>query len=90
MPRRPEAAASGRYIPKPIPAETGREKWLRQYQASMKKMAAAIEKTKKEERLDQYLAPHPLLGKITLRELAYFTIHHSHHHLESIRHMTSG
>ena len=82
--------ASGRYIPKPIPAETGREKWLRQYQASMKKMAAAIEKTKKEERLDQYLAPHPLLGKITLRELAYFTIHHSHHHLESIRHMTSG
>ena len=82
--------ASGRYIPKPIPEGTGREKWLRKYEQSMIKMAAVIGKIKNEERLDQYLAPHPLLGKITLRELAYFTIYHSHHHLETIRKMTGG
>lgn len=82
--------ASGRYIPKAIPESTGREKWLRKYEQSMIKMAAVIGKIKNEERLDQYLAPHPLLGKITLRELAYFTIYHSHHHLESIRKMTGG
>ena len=38
-----------------------------------------------EEDLDRYLAPHPLLGKITLRELAYFTIYHTHHHLQIIK-----
>lgn len=35
--------------------------------------------------LDQYLAPHPLLGKITLRELGYFTIYHTEHHLAIIK-----
>ena len=29
-----------------------------------------------EEQPDQYLAPHPLMGRITLRELCYFTIYH--------------
>lgn len=82
--------ASGRYIPKPIPESSGREKWLRKYETSMIKMAGSIGEIKNEERLDQYLAPHPLLGKITLRELAYFTIYHSYHHLESIRKMTGG
>ncbi|MBP6590174.1 MAG: DinB family protein [Chitinophagaceae bacterium] len=82
--------ASGRYIPKPIPASTGREKWLRQYETSMIKIAGTIGKIKQEERLDQYLAPHPLLGKITLRELTFFTIYHSHHHLDSIRKMTGS
>jgi len=36
-----------------------------------------------EEELDQYLLPHPLLGKVTLREMLYFTIYHvEHHHLQ--------
>ena len=34
-----------------------------------------------EEQLDRYLLPHPLLGKLTMREMLYFTIYHvSHHH----------
>ncbi len=33
-----------------------------------------------EEQLDEYVVPHPLLGKITIRELFYFTIYHAHHH----------
>jgi hypothetical protein len=44
----------------------------------------------KDPQLDKYIAPHPLLGKITLRELGYFTIHHMYHHLESIQKMTAG
>jgi hypothetical protein len=56
----------------------------------MIKIAGTIGKIKQEERLDQYLAPHPLLGKITLRELTFFTIYHSHHHLDSIRKMTGS
>ncbi len=33
-----------------------------------------------EEALDQYILPHPLLGKLTLREMLYFTAHHVSHH----------
>lgn len=33
-----------------------------------------------ESELDIYRLPHPLLGKITLREMLYFTIHHVQHH----------
>jgi hypothetical protein len=34
-----------------------------------------------EEELDRYLLPHPLLGKLTMREMLYFTSYHvTHHH----------
>ncbi len=33
-----------------------------------------------ENELDEYILPHPLLGKITLREMLYFTIYHVEHH----------
>lgn len=33
-----------------------------------------------EKDLDKYLLPHPLLGKLTVREMLYFTIHHVQHH----------
>jgi hypothetical protein len=34
--------------------------------------------------LDRYLIPHPLLGKLYLREMLYFTIYHTQHHLRAI------
>lgn len=37
-----------------------------------------------ETELDTLQAPHPLLGKLTLRELMYFTIYHAEHHLRSV------
>lgn len=33
-----------------------------------------------EEELDQCILPHPLLGKITFREMIYFSIYHVDHH----------
>ena len=33
-----------------------------------------------EEELDKYRLPHPLLGKLTLREMGQFTIYHVQHH----------
>ena len=37
-----------------------------------------------EEELDLYNCPHPVLGKITVREILYFTIYHVQHHNETI------
>lgn len=39
-----------------------------------------------ESALDKYILPHPLLGKITLREMLYFTAYHASHHGKSIQH----
>ena len=77
--------ASGRFIPKPISASYGKQKMLNQFKRSMDKLMQAIKSKWKDPQLDRYIAPHPLLGKITLRELGYFTIHHTYHHLESIQ-----
>lgn len=79
--------ASGRYIPKAIPASYGKKRLLDEYMQAMKRYGHACTRGKQGANPDQYLAPHPLLGKITLRELNYFTIYHTLHHLDSIRRM---
>lgn len=37
-----------------------------------------------EEQLDRLILPHPLLGKLTLREMLYFTAYHAKHHQQLI------
>ncbi|MCB9231628.1 MAG: DinB family protein [Bacteroidia bacterium] len=38
-----------------------------------------------EKDLDGYLMPHPLMGKILVREMLFFTHFHALHHLQSIK-----
>lgn len=38
-----------------------------------------------EEELDQFAIPHPLLGKISIREMLYNAIHHVQHHEKMTR-----
>lgn len=42
-----------------------------------------------EQDLDIYLIPHPIIGKITLRELLFFTVYHLRHHLKTIQHLAA-
>jgi hypothetical protein len=60
---------------------------LNAFYTSMKKMGNALHKKWKEEEPDKYIVGHPLLGKITVRELGYFNIYHTLHHLDSIKKM---
>jgi hypothetical protein len=55
----------------------------------MSRLANAIDKKWADSQLDQYIVPHPLLGKITLRELCYFTIYHTYHHLAIVKERVS-
>lgn len=75
--------ASGRYIPKV--SVTRKFPLMQHWQKLSEKYLESLELNWKDAQLDQYLAPHPLLGKITLRELCYFTIYHTQHHLEIIK-----
>ncbi len=77
--------ASGPFIPKTMLADYGKEKILNEFADSVNRLANCIEKKWTDPQLDKFIAPHPLLGKITLRELGYFTIHHIRHHLQIIK-----
>lgn len=42
-----------------------------------------------ERRLDTHQLPHPLLGKLTVREMLFFTLYHQRHHVAVVqRHLT--
>ena len=76
--------ASGRYIPRPIAIKYGKEKLLANWNKATVKFISALRRNRTEKDLDAYLAGHPLLSRITLRELCYFTIFHTDHHLQGI------
>ena len=72
--------ASGPFIPATIRFEK-KDELIKKYSLQKQKLISKIEK-QSETDLDKYILPHPLLGKVTLREMLYFTIHHNEHHLE--------
>jgi hypothetical protein len=80
--------ASSRFVPKPIDVRYGKQKLVDSWKASTATYLAALTSKRTEEDLDKYLARHPLLGRITLRELCYFTIFHTEHHLKTIQSLT--
>ena len=77
------AKASGPYIPKK--RDYQRELLQQRIKAQGDKLIAAINNKWTEEQLDKYVIKHPILGLLTLRELAYFTIYHNGHHIDTIK-----
>ncbi len=80
--------AAGRFVPKRIDIKYGKERLLQNWNKAASKFIGAIKNKTSESKLDSYLVNHPLLGKITLRELCYFTIYHTEHHLNIINKIT--
>jgi len=75
--------ASGPFIPPFISFEK-KDELIKKYAEQKQKLITKIEK-QSEKDLDVYILPHPLLGKVTLREMLYFTIHHNEHHFELLK-----
>ena len=76
------AQASGRYLPKPENPENIEEKkmqLLEQFSKASSDLVLVAEKWTESE-LERYLLPHPLIGKLTIREMLYFTIYHNLRH----------
>lgn len=70
--------ATGRFIPKAVPVEK-RNRIRRALDHELRRLCAGLDSFTEKE-LDQYVLPHPLLGKLTLREMMFFTIYHVQHH----------
>ena len=77
------AQASGRYLPnqaKPDSnAETKKMELLDQFSNASAELVSAAEKWDDKE-LDDFVLPHPILGKLTIREMLFFTIYHNLRH----------
>jgi DinB superfamily len=70
--------ASGVFIPPQIPLSQ-RKKLVQKLNAAASRLAALVEAVSEKD-LDTCLLPHPAMGKMTLREMIYFTIYHVNHH----------
>ena len=70
--------APSRFVPKQVD-----ENGLKDLQAAITEHVEILARRSgrwSDRRMDSYLVPHPLLGKLTLRELLYFTCYHAEHH----------
>jgi hypothetical protein len=70
--------ASGRFVPKKVPLEN-KNALIENLQHEVGRLQQKLNRFSEAE-LDLYILPHPLLGKLTLREMLYFTIYHVAHH----------
>jgi hypothetical protein len=72
------AKATGSFIPPKIGFDK-KNALINELNSIITKINTGVEKFSEED-LDNCLLPHPLLGKITFREMLYFTIDHVDHH----------
>lgn len=75
--------ATGKYVPPAVEFSLKHE-----IVSGILKTAAIIAerlKKKTEKSADSIVLPHPLIGKITLREMMYFTLYHVDHHHQIVK-----
>lgn len=69
--------------PRPEDMQVDKQTVMERFTAVYQALTEALTSWSDQE-LDMYLIPHPALGKLTIREMLYFTSIHTHHHLERL------
>ena len=81
--------ATGRYVPRSINLDKKKQS-IHQLLKLVQELTEKVDKFT-EEQLDLYVLPHPLLGKLTVREMLFFTIHHvEQHHKITLRNLSNN
>lgn len=81
--------ASGRYVP--APAEPTAEYGATRQRDLLARWGRVNERFRaglrgwSERDLDHLRLPHPILGRITAREMAFFALYHGHHHVAAAK-----
>jgi hypothetical protein len=77
------AQASGKFLPSQETAtddcDEKKKALIDQWSKVNAELLSTVEKWDETE-LDQYQLPHPILGKLTIREMLFFTIYHNLRH----------
>lgn len=78
---------AGRFAPRAVPApddaSARQREIISEFRAAVRDLANAAERWSERD-LDRYRLPHPLLGKLTLREMLFFTLYHYGHHRDNV------
>jgi len=78
--------ASGRFIPRGISFKS-KDLAFKKLESLVNRLITKAE-SKPEAWLDRIILPHPLLGKLTMREMLYFTAYHvAHHQKNTVRNL---
>lgn len=84
-------AGAGKYAPawQEIPAtqaeaEMLRRRTIKQWRKTGKSLVQSLN-IWTDSKLDKYHLPHPILGKLSIREMLFFTLYHNLHHVGSVR-----
>ena len=72
------AVAPKQFRPPEVPF-SAKQKQLKAYHKAVQKLIRVAQKCSEKD-LDYYVVPHPLIGKLTLREMLFFCIYHVQHH----------
>ncbi len=75
--------ATGRFLPPDI-VNAQKMDLLDELRSELNQLCKIIEKWK-DDKLSNYLLPHPLLGKMTIREILLFTVYHTMHHFSILK-----
>ncbi|MDA8018895.1 MAG: DinB family protein [Thermoanaerobaculia bacterium] len=78
--------AFGRYLPRPMDAEateTTRDELVAKNRVAIEGVVEGLDRWS-ESSLDKVCVAHPALGKMTVREILFFTLYHNAHHAESV------
>lgn len=78
-----QAKAPEQYVARET-VDLNRQEIIDQYNQEVEKFLNFVSKVK-ERKLDRTLLPHPLLGKILMREVLYFMHYHTEHHFTAIK-----
>lgn len=57
---------------------------IQKFQTSLDELIASLDKWD-EQKMSEYVVPHPAIGKCTIREIIYFTVNHTYHHLDLMK-----
>lgn len=55
-----------------------------EYEKTLDNLLKQVQKITDKD-LERYVLPHPLIGKLTLKEMLYFTVYHVQHHHDIVR-----
>lgn len=82
-----EGGQAGRFAPSER-TESDLEAWRKTIMAEFAQASGALRKSIArwpDRKLDRLLLPHPLLGKLTVREMLFFTLYHQRHHIAVVK-----
>ncbi|HWM93007.1 MAG TPA: DinB family protein [Thermoanaerobaculia bacterium] len=78
---------AGRFAPKPLEASDQTEEQRSSLMASLDEVSESLTRSVsgwREWPLDRLRLPHPALGRLTVREMLFFTLYHNLHHVQNV------